>query len=145
MEEFKKFISKGNVIEMAVGLIMATYFGAIVKSFVADIIMPPIGLLLGGVDFSELKVVLVPAITDSVAGAADGSAEVAISYGLFINTIITFLIVAVAIFMVVKAYNKMKENMEKKEEAVEAPPAPPAPTKEEVLLGEIRDLLKNTK
>lgn len=145
MEEFKKFISKGNVIEMAVGLIMATYFGAIVKSFVADIIMPPIGLLLGGVDFSELKVVLVPAIADSVAGAADGSAEVAISYGLFINTIITFLIVALAIFMVVKAYNKMKENMEKKEEVVEAPAAPPAPTKEEVLLGEIRDLLKNTK
>ena len=142
MEEFKKFISKGNVIEMAVGLIMATYFGAIVKSFVADVLMPPIGLLLGGVDFAELKVVLVPAVAETVAGAADGTAEVAISYGLFINTIIVFLIVAVAIFMVVKAYNKMKEKMEKKEADAAPPPAPPAPTKEEVLLSEIRDLLK---
>lgn len=145
MDEFKKFISKGNVIEMAVGLIMATYFGAIVKSFVADILMPPIGLLLGGVDFSQLKVVLVPAVVESVAGAGDASAEVAISYGLFINTIITFLIVAFAIFMVVKAYNKMKENMEKKEAVEETPAAPPAPSKEEVLLTEIRDLLKTKK
>lgn len=141
MNEFKKFIAKGNVIEMAVGLIMATYFGAIVKSFVNDIIMPPIGILLGGVDFSQLKMVLQPAVAESVAGAGDGIAEVAISYGVFINTIITFLIVAFAVFLVVKGYNKLKDNMSKKEEAA-PPPPPPGPTKEEVLLTEIRDLLK---
>ncbi len=140
MNEFKKFISKGNVIEMAVGLIMATYFGAIVKSFVYDILMPPIGILFGGVDFSELKVVVQPAVAESAAGMGDGMAEVAISYGLFVNAIITFLIVAFAIFMVVKVYNKMKEKMEKK--AIEAPAEPAAPSKEEVLLTEIRDLLK---
>ena len=140
MNEFKKFISKGNVLDMAVGLIMATYFGAIVKSMVNDILMPPIGMILGGVDFSQLKVVIQPAIAESVAGAADGTAEVAIYYGLFINSIITFLIVAFAIFMVVKGYNNMKERLEKKE--AEAPAAPPAPSKEEVLLTEIRDLLK---
>jgi large conductance mechanosensitive channel len=140
MNEFKKFISKGNVIEMAVGLIMATYFGAIVKSFVSDILMPPIGMLLGGVDFSKLMITIKPAIAESAAGAGDGVAAVAISYGVFINTIITFLIVAFAIFLVVKGYNKMKESMEKKE--AEAPAAPPAPSKEEELLTEIRDLLK---
>ncbi len=140
MNEFKKFISKGNVMEMAVGLIMATYFGAIIKSLVNDVIMPPIGLLMGGVDFAELKMVLQEAVVESAEGAGDGVAEVAISYGAFINTIITFVIVAFAIFMVVKGYNKMKEKMEKKKE--EAPAAPPAPSKEEVLLGEIRDLLK---
>ena len=139
-QEFKKFISKGNVIEMAVGLIMATYFGAIVKSLVNDIIMPPVGLLLGGVDFTELKLVIQEATAESAAGAGDGIAEVAIAYGAFINTIITFIIVAFAIFMVVKAYNNMKDRMEKKEAA--APAAPAAPSKEEKLLGEIRDLLK---
>lgn len=136
LKEFKKFISKGNVMEMAVGLIMAVYFGAIIKSLVDHIIMPPIGMLLGNVDFSELKVVLQEA---TMNGDVEVS-EVAISYGMFLNTIITFIIVAFAIFMVVKGYNKMKANMEKKE--AEAPAAPPAPTKEEVLLTEIRDLLK---
>lgn len=140
MEEFKKFISKGNVLDMAVGLIMATYFGAIIKAMVDHIIMPPIGLLVGGVDFNSLKIVLQEAKAPSTAEATDGLAEVAINYGIFINTIITFIIVAWVIFMVVKAYNKMKDKMEKKEAA--APAAPPAPTKEEVLLGEIRDLLK---
>ncbi len=140
MEEFKKFISKGNVMDMAVGLIMATYFGAIIKSLVNDIIMPPIGKLLGGVDFAELKYVIQSAVAESKKGAGDGVAEVAINYGNFINTIITFLIVAFAIFTVVKAYNKMKDRMTKKEE--EAPTTPPAPTNEEVLLSEIRDLLK---
>lgn len=140
LNEFKKFINKGNVVEMAVGLIMATYFGAIVKSLVNDIIMPPVGLLMGGVDFSELKIVIQSAVAESAEGAGDGIAEVAISYGSFINTIITFIIVAFAIFMVVKGYNNMRERMEKKE--AEAPAAPPAPTKEEVLLAEIRDLLK---
>lgn len=136
IKEFKQFISKGNVVEMAVGLIIAVYFGAIVKSLVDHIIMPPIGLLLGNIDFSNLKIVLQEA---TMNGGVEVP-EVAISYGLFINTIITFLIVALAIFLVVKGYNRMKENMEKKEEA--APAEPPAPSKEEVLLTEIRDLLK---
>ncbi|MFA5420100.1 MAG: large-conductance mechanosensitive channel protein MscL [Bacteroidales bacterium] len=140
MNEFKKFISKGNVVDMAVGLIMALYFGAIVKSLVNDIIMPPVGILLGGVDFSDLKLVIKPEVAESVAGAGDGVAGVAIAYGIFINTIITFLIVSFAIFMVVKAYNKMKAKMEKKEAV--APAAPVPPSKEEVLLTEIRDLLK---
>ena len=140
MKEFKKFIAKGNVIDMAVGLIMATYFGAIVKSLVDDVLMPPIGKLLGGVDFSSLKLVIQSGTAETVAGAGDGVAEVAINYGMFINTIITFIIVAFAIFLVVKLYNKMKERMERKEE--EVPAAPAGPTKEEVLLTEIRDLLK---
>jgi large conductance mechanosensitive channel len=140
MKEFKKFISKGNVMEMAVGLILATYFGAIIKSLVNDIIMPPIGNLLGGVDFNELKYVIEPAVAESIDGAGDGMAQVAISYGLFINTIITFLIVAYVIFIVVKSYNKMKDKMEKKKEIKTDTPA--APTKEEELLTEIRDLLK---
>ncbi len=140
MEEFKKFISKGNVMDMAVGLIMATYFGAIIKSLVNDIIMPPIGKILGGVDFAELKYVIQQGTAETVEGAGDAIEEVAINYGSFINSIITFIIVAFAIFMVVKAYNKMKDRMAKKEE--EAPAAPPEPTKEEVLLTQIRDLLK---
>ncbi len=132
MKEFKKFISRGNVIDMAVGLIMATYFGVIVKSLVNDIIMPPVGLLLGGVDFSALKIVIKEAQGDA--------AEVAVNYGAFINTIITFLIVSFAIFMVVKIYNKMQDRLAANEK--EAPATPPAPSKEEVLLTEIRDLLK---
>lgn len=134
MKEFQKFISKGNVVEIAVGLIMATYFGAIAKSLVNDVIMPPIGLILGGVDFSAMKIVLKEVSTDGTV------AEVAINYGMFINTIITFLLIAFAVFMMVKAYNKMKERWEKKEESASV--APPAPSKEEILLTEIRDLLK---
>lgn len=135
LKEFKEFISKGNVLDMAVGLIMATYFGAIIKSLVNDVIMPPIGNMLGGVDFKELKHVIAEAVVD-----ADGvvtTPEVAMTYGNFINHIITFVIVAFVIFMVVKAYNKSKK---KEEEA--APAAPPAPSNEEVLLTEIRDALK---
>lgn len=132
LKEFKAFINKGNVIELAVGLIMATYFGAIIKSLVNDIIMPPIGKILGGVDFSELKLVLQEATMDGEKEIA----EVAVTYGNFVNTIITFVIVAFCVFLVVKAYNSMK----KKEEV--APAAPTAPSKEEVLLTEIRDLLK---
>lgn len=135
IKEFKEFISKGNVLEMAVGLIMATYFGAIVKSLVNDIIMPPIGLAMGGVDFVEMKMVLQEGVAE-----ADGVAavpEVAIAYGAFINTILTFIIVAFCIFLVVKAYN----NMKRKEEAA-PPPPPPGPTDDQKLLTEIRDLLK---
>lgn len=134
LKEFKDFISKGNVLDLAVGLIMATYFGAIIKSLVNDIIMPPVGKMLGGVDFNELKYVISEAVMNA-EGEVE-TAEVAVNYGAFINTIITFILVAFCVFMVVKAYNKMK----KKEE--ETPAAPPAPSNEEVLLGEIRDLLK---
>ena len=140
MKEFRKFISKGSVVDMAVGLIMATYFGAIIKSLVNDILMPPIGKLLGGVDFTQLKIVIQQAVPESVVGAGDGVAEIAIKYGLFINTIITFLIVAFAVFMVIRYYYRIKEKFEKKE--VAEPAAPPEPSKEELLLTEIRDLLK---
>ncbi len=140
MKEFKKFIAKGNVLELAVGLILATYFGAIVKSFVNDILMPPIGKILGGVDFSQLKYVISDGVPESAKDAGDAVAEVAINYGVFINTIITFLIVAFAVFMVVKAYNAMIEKMKRKEEEVPAPPI--EATKEEKLLQEIRDLLR---
>jgi large conductance mechanosensitive channel len=134
LKEFKSFISKGNVLDLAVGVIMATYFGAIIKSLVDNILMPPIGVALGGVDFSKLGMEL-QSVKTNAAGEVE-KAAVVIGYGVFINTIITFIIVAFCIFLVVKGYN----NMKKKEEA--APAAPPAPSKEEVLLGEIRDLLK---
>ena len=140
MKEFKKFISRGNLVDMAVGLILATYFGAIIKSLVNDIIMPPIGQFLGGVDFSDMKYIIQPESEGSL-NESDPVAEIAIYYGQFINTIITFIIVAFAIFMVVKLYNKMKEKMEKKE--AEEPSTPPVPPKEEILLTEIRDLLKS--
>jgi large conductance mechanosensitive channel len=142
IDEFKKFINRGNVMELAVGLILATYFGAIVKSLVNDIIMPPVGLLLGGVDFAELKYVLTAGVAESSEGAGDAVAEVAISYGVFINTIVTFIVVAFSVFMVVRSYNKMKEKTAKKEEENIPAPEIPEPTKQEVLLGEIRDLLK---
>jgi large conductance mechanosensitive channel len=135
-KEFRQFISKGNVIEMAVGLIIAVYFGAIVKSLVDHIIMPPIGLLLGNVDFSSLKIVIQEASMKQGAEVP----EVAISYGIFLNTVITFFIVALATFILIKGYNKMKEGVERKEK--EAPAAAPQPSKEEVLLAEIRDILK---
>ena len=134
LKEFKDFISKGNVLDLAVGLIMATYFGAIIKSLVNDIIMPPVGKMLDGVDFNELKYVISEAVMNA-EGEVETS-EVAVNCGAFINTIITFILVAFCVFTVVKAYN----NMKKKEE--EAPATPPAPSNQEVLLGEIRDLLK---
>ena len=137
MKAFKKFISKGNVIELAVGLIMATYFGAIVKSLVNDIIMPPVGKLIGGVDFASFKYVIQPAVE------AEGTVEIAIRYGMFVNTIITFLIVAFAIFLVVRFYNKIKDKFEAEKE--KAPAAPPAPSTAEALLTEIRDLLKKSR
>jgi large conductance mechanosensitive channel len=135
LKEFKEFAMKGNVMDMAIGIIIGGAFGKIIASFVADVLMPPIGLLIGGVNFTELKFILSEAVT-----AADGTVEtaaVSINYGNFIQVTVDFLIIAFAIFMVVKAMNSAK----KKEEAA-PPPAPPAPSKEEVLLGEIRDLLK---
>ncbi|MFZ9027408.1 MAG: large-conductance mechanosensitive channel protein MscL [Crocinitomicaceae bacterium] len=134
LKEFKAFISKGNVLDLAVGLIMATYFGAIVKSMVDDLLMPIVGNLVGGVDFKEMKYVISEAVMD--AEGIETAAEVSVNYGMFINHIITFVIVAFAVFMIVKGYNKMK----KKEE--EAPAPAPGPTKDQELLTEIRDLLK---
>jgi len=128
MQEFKEFAIKGNVIDLAVGLVIGSAFGKIVSSLVSGIIMPPIGVLIGGVDFSNLAVVIKEAVGDTPA--------VVISYGAFIQTVIDFAIIAFAIFMLVKGINKLK----KKEAA--APNAPVAPTKEEILLAEIHDLLK---
>lgn len=141
-QEFKTFISKGNVLEMAVGLIMATYFGAIVKSLVDHIVMPPLGLLLGGVDFKQLNYVLREAQAESVAGAGDAISEVVISYGMFVNNIITFILVALSVFLVIKSYNSLKDRIAKKEEQAIEEETPTEPTKEELLLTEIRDLLK---
>lgn len=131
--EFKAFILRGNVLELAVAVIVAGAFGAIVTSFTNDIIMPPLGMLLGGVDFSDL------ALTLQAAEMAEGEVvkeAVQIRYGIFIQRIIDFLIIAFAIFMLLKAYKATQ----KQEEA--APAAPPAPSAEEKLLTEIRDLLK---
>jgi large conductance mechanosensitive channel len=134
MKEFKAFAMRGNVVDMAVGIVIGGAFGKIIASFVSDVLMPPIGLLLGGVSFTDLKMVLQDAVLD--ADGVETVAAVSINYGSFIQTMVDFIIIAFAIFMVVKAMNSMK----KKEEV--APAAPPAPSKEEVLLGEIRDLLK---
>ncbi len=134
LKEFKDFAMRGNVIDMAVGIVIGGAFGKIVSSFVADVIMPPLGILIGGVDFTDLKITLKDAVID--ASGAVASEMVSINYGNFIQTTVDFIIIAFAIFMVVKGMNSLK----KKE--VAAPAAPPAPTKEEVLLTEIRDLLK---
>lgn len=139
LKDFKAFIQKGNVLDMAVGIIIGAAFGKIISSFVKDVLMPPIGMLLGNVSFTDLKIVLkdgVAATTDASGKAIAAVPEVAINYGNFIQTGVDFIIIAFAIFLVVRAFMKMK----KKEE--EAPAAPPAPTNEEVLLTEIRDLLK---
>jgi len=135
LKEFKEFAMRGNVIDLAVGVVIGGAFGKIVASLVADVIMPPIGLLMGGVSFTDLKFILKEPVLDA-AGAVT-KAAVSINYGNFIQVTVDFLIVAMAIFMMIKAINSMK-----KKEA-EAPAAPPAPTNEEVLLAEIRDLLKN--
>jgi len=128
LQEFKAFAMRGNVVDMAVGIIIGGAFGKIVSSFVADVIMPPIGLLLGGVDFSDLAITL--------KSAEEGQPAVMLKYGMFINTVIDFLIIAFAIFMVIKGMNALKK---KEEEKPAAPPEPPADVK---LLTEIRDLLK---
>lgn len=131
MKEFKEFAVNGNVVDMAVGIIIGAAFGKIVSSFVDDVIMPPIGVLLGGVDFSGLAFTIKRAVGETPA--------VVISYGKFIQTLVDFTIIAFAIFIAVKAINTLK----RKEK--EAPKSPPAPSAEEVLLGEIRDLLKERK
>jgi len=136
IKEFEDFAMRGNVMDMAVGIIVGGAFGKIVSSFVSDVIMPPIGLLVGGVDFSDLAVTLKSATTDA-AGAVIPA--VTVNYGNFINTVLDFVIIAFAIFLMVKAVNRLKKR--KAEAEVETPAAPPAPTSEE-LLAEIRDLLK---
>ena len=128
LQEFKEFAGKGNVVDMAVGIIIGAAFGKIVSSAVADVVMPPIGLLLGGVDFSDLAFTLRAATAEAPA--------VVIGYGKFIQTAVDFIIVATAVFLLVKGVNSLR----RKEQA--APATPPAPSAEEILLTEIRDLLK---
>lgn len=128
MQEFKTFAMRGNVVDMAVGIIIGGAFGKIVSSFVADVIMPPIGVIIGGVNFTNLAITLKEAVGDSAA--------VTIGYGKFIQSVFDFLIIAFAIFMMIKVMNSLK----KKEE--EAPAQPPARSNEEVLLTEIRDALR---
>lgn len=129
IKEFKEFAVKGNVVDMAVGIIIGVAFGKIVSSFVADVLMPPIGMLIGGVDFSNLVITL--------KVAQEGVEAVTLRYGVFLQAVFDFLIVAFAVFMAVKVLNSMR-----KKEA-ETPAAPPAPSAQEQLLMEIRDLLKN--
>lgn len=127
-KEFRDFAVKGNVLDMAVGIVIGAAFGKIVSSLVGDVITPPLGYIIGGVDFSGLAATL-PAMQE-------GHAAVTVRYGIFLQALFDFIIVAFAIFMVVKAVNRMRRKQE------EAPAAPPAPTKDQVLLEEIRDLLK---
>lgn len=132
VKEFKEFISRGNVIDMAVGIIMGAAFGKIVSSLVGDVILPPIGVLLGGVDFSNLSII--------IKEAKDNSPAVVIGYGKFIQTLVDFLIIAFAVFIgVVKPVNALKKKI------AEAPKSEAAPSKEIILLTEIRDLLKKEK
>ena len=133
-KEFKAFAMRGNVVDMAVGIIIGGAFGKIIASFVNDVLMPPIGMLLGGVDFKELQFVLREDTLNAAGEVVTKGAT--ILYGNFIQTSVDFIIIAFVIFMMIKGMN----NMKKKEEAAPAPP--PAPSKEETLLGEIRDLLK---
>ncbi len=132
INEFKEFAVKGNVIDMAVGIIIGGAFGKIVSSFVSDIIMPPIGMIIGKVDFKDLAI--------EIQQASETTAAVSINYGSFIQTVIDFVIIAFVIFMAIKGINNLKQ---KKEEKAAIPPIPPKPSNEEVLLTEIRDLLKN--
>jgi large conductance mechanosensitive channel len=135
LKEFKAFAMRGNVVDMAVGIIIGAAFGRIVSSLVNDVLMPPIGMLTGGLDFSNLFLNLGGGSFESLAAAEEAGAPI-IKYGLFINNIIDFVIVAFAIFLVIRSINRLK----KQEEA--APPPPPQPSAEEKLLTEIRDVLK---
>lgn len=140
IKEFKEFIMRGNVLDLAVAVIIGGAFGNVITSFVNDIIMPPIGLLLGNVDFKELKVLLQhgkEAVMNGTQVVTPAVAEVSINYGMFAQTIINFLIIGFCIFMVLKIYSNMTKAKQ------EAPAAPPAPSKEETLLSEIRDILKS--
>ena len=131
MKEFKEFAMRGNVIDLAIGIVIGGAFGKIVSSFVGDVLMPPLGILIGGVDFSNLAITLKDAVAEAPA--------VVLKYGSFIQSIVDFAIIAFAIFLLVKAMNTLKRKQE------EAPPAPPAPSRQEVLLTEIRDSLKTAR
>ncbi len=137
VKEFREFAVKGNVVDMAVGIIIGGAFGTIVKSLVTDVIMPPIGLMLGGVDFTDLFVVLKGEGDFLTLADAAAAGAVTINYGLFINNVISFVIVAFAVFMLVKSVNRLK-----RQEEATPPPAPAAPPEDIVLLREIRDSLK---
>ncbi len=139
--EFKKFIARGNVMDMAVGVIIGGAFGKISTSLVNDIIMPAVSMLVGGINFSDWKIVLKQAVLD-VDGVTELSPAVCINYGTFLSTILDFLIIAFAVFCLIRFLNNLHR---KKEEAPAAPPAPPEPSAEERLLTEIRDLLKDRK
>ena len=142
MGEFKAFIARGNVLDMAVGVIIGGAFGKISTSLVNDVIMPLISVLTGGVDFSNWKIVLKAAVAGA-DGAIDASTEIAIRYGAFLATILDFLIIAFAVFLMLKAINGFHDKLKKAEEEAPAKePAPPEPSNEEKLLTEIRDLLK---
>lgn len=136
MQEFKEFAVRGNVVDMAVGIIIGAAFGRIVNSLVADILTPPLGLLIGGIDLSEQKLMLRD--PQPATDTAEAVAEVSINYGSFFDALLTFIIVAFAVFLLVKAVNTMRRKQ------AEAPPpaAPPAPTPDQELLAEIRDLLR---
>jgi large conductance mechanosensitive channel len=134
IKEFKKFAMRGNVVDMAVGIIIGAAFGKIVSSIVNDVIMPPIGLLLGGVNFTDLKIIIKEGSTDSAGAVVEA---VSLNYGTFLQTVIDFVIIAFVIFMLIRVMNRFK----KKEE--EKPAEAPVPTAQEVLLTEIRDILKN--
>ena len=144
LQDFKAFAMKGNVVDMAVGVIIGGAFGKIVTSVVNDIIMPPIGLLVGGMDFKDLKYTMQEAVPEQLNEAGEviqaAIPEVTLNYGNFLQQTFDFLIIAFSIFLFVSLIKKMSEK--KKKEEVPATPAPPAPSKEEVLLTEIRDLLK---
>jgi large conductance mechanosensitive channel len=140
LKEFKEFAMKGNVLDMAVGIIIGGAFGTIISSLVADLLMPPIGLAMGGVDFSNLFVTLKDGATAAgpYASLADAKAAgaVTLNYGVFVNAVVSFLIVALAVFLLVRGVNSVRRQQEN------APAPPPGPTPEQTLLGEIRDLLK---
>ena len=139
LDEFKKFAMKGNMLDMAVGIIIGAAFSTIVQSLVNDVLMPPLGLLLGGVDFSELFLVLQqgdPAAPYLTLAAAQEAGAVTVNYGIFINAVVSFIIVAFAVFLLVRGFNRLREKQEEK------PAEAPKPAKEVVLLEEIRDLLK---
>ena len=141
LKEFQEFALRGNVLDMAVGIVIGAAFGTIVQSLVNDVLMPPVGMLLGGVDFAELFLVLREGATSgpypTVAAAGEAGA-ITVNYGLFINALVAFLIVAFALFMVIRGFNRIQQE----EEAAPEAPAPPEPTNEERLLTEIRDLLR---
>lgn len=129
LKDFREFIARGNVVDLAVAVIIGAAFGKIVTSLVDDVVMPPIGMLLGHLDFAQLRIVLAP------ADPARKAAEVAIRYGVFLNTVLQFAVVAFAVFMIVRMINSLRRKQ------AEAPVAPAAPTASEALLTEIRDLL----